>query len=81
MNIVNIVVTGDFVQMNNCGTSLASLASCTISVLFTPLGQGARFGDLFVTTNASSSPDRVQLSGSGCRWFSQTQSRFFLTSC
>ena len=81
MNIANILVTGDFVQMNNCGTSLASLGSCTISVLFTPLGQGARFGDLFVTTNASTSPDRVQLSGTGCRWFSQSQSRFFLTSC
>ena len=81
MNIPSIVVTGDFVQMNNCGTSLASLASCTISIIFTPLGQGARFGELILTSSATSSPDRIQLSGTGCRWFSQAQSRFFLTSC
>ena len=81
MNIPSIVVTGDFVQMNNCGTRLASLASCTISIIFTPLGQGARFGELILTSSATSSPDRIQLSGTGCRWFSQAQSRFFLTSC
>ncbi len=81
MTISSIVVVGDFVQSNNCGTSLASLASCTINVLFTPLGQGIRSGELIVTTSAASSPDRVPVSGTGCRWFSQSQSRFFLTNC
>lgn len=81
MNIVGIAITGDFLQVNNCGTSLASLASCTINVRFTPLGQGARGGELILTTNATTSPDRIPLSGTGCRWFSQTQSRLFLTAC
>jgi hypothetical protein len=67
--------------MSNCGTSLASLSSCAMSIAFTPLAQGNRFGELVFTTSAASSPDRVQLSGTGCRWFSQTQSRFFLTNC
>ena len=81
MNIVSIVAVGDFVQMNNCGSSLAPLATCTISIVFTPLLQGNRFGELILTTNATTSPDRIPLSGTGCRWFSQAQSRFFLTSC
>ena len=81
MNIVSVVAVGDFVQMSNCGSSLAPLASCTISIVFTPLLQGNRFGELVVTTNAATSPDRIPLSGTGCRWFSQAQSRFFLTSC
>ena len=81
LSIPSIVVTGDFIQTNNCGTSLASLATCTINILFTPLGQGVRFGEFVLTTSAATSPDRIQLSGTGCRWFSQAQSRFFLTSC
>jgi hypothetical protein len=81
MNIASIVVTGDFIQVNNCGISLASLASCTINILFTPLNQGNRIGEVIITTNAATSPDRVQVSGTGCRFFSQAQSRRFLTSC
>jgi DNA relaxase NicK len=81
MNIPGIVLTGDFVQTNNCGTSLAPLASCTINIYFTPLGQGVRFGELILNSSADTSPDKIQLSGTGCRWFSQAQSRFFLTSC
>ena len=77
----SIAVVGDFVQTNNCGASLAPQAVCTINILFTPLGQGPRFGELVLTTNAATSPDKIQLSGTGCRWFSQAQSRFFLTAC
>ncbi len=81
MNISGMLITGDFVQVNNCGTSLASLASCTISIFFTPLAQGNRIGEFVLTTSAATSPDRIQLAGTGCRWFSQSQSRFFLTNC
>jgi archaellum component FlaF (FlaF/FlaG flagellin family) len=81
LTFASIVAVGDFVQNNDCGTSLLPLASCTINVSFTPLATGARFGELVLTTNAPSSPDKVQLSGTSCRWFSQAQSRFFLTSC
>ncbi|MEQ1517196.1 MAG: choice-of-anchor D domain-containing protein, partial [Usitatibacteraceae bacterium] len=81
MNIAGIAATGDFLQVNNCGTSLASLASCTINVRFTPLGQGSRAGEIIINSNATTSPDRIPLSGTGCRWFSQSQSRLFLTAC
>ena len=81
MSIIGMLITGDFIQVNNCGTSLASLASCTISIFFTPLAQGNRIGEFVLTTSAATSPDRIQLAGTGCRWFSQSQSRFFLTNC
>ncbi len=77
----NIAVVGDFVQSNDCGASLAPQAVCTINIQFTPLAQGPRFGELVLTTNAATSPDKIQLSGTGCRWFSQAQSKFFLTAC
>jgi hypothetical protein len=79
--ISNIVVGADFLQMNNCAGALSSAASCTINVMFSPLGMGARSGELQVFSNAGGSPHKVTLSGTGCRWFSQAQSRFFLTTC
>ncbi len=81
LNISNIVLGPDFVQMNNCGGALGSAASCTINVQFSPLGTGPRSGDLQLFSNAAGSPHKVSLSGTGCRWFSQAQSRFFLTAC
>jgi hypothetical protein len=81
MSIAGILTTGEFIQSNACPATLASLASCTINVQFSPLGIGARSGELQITTNASGSPHRLPLSGTGCRWFSQAQSRLFLTSC
>ncbi|MBL8520007.1 MAG: choice-of-anchor D domain-containing protein [Betaproteobacteria bacterium] len=81
MTIASIVAVGDYTQMNNCGGSLAAQASCTINVAFNPLGLGSRSGELQIFTNAQGSPHRVLLSGTGCRWFSQPGSRFFLTAC
>ncbi len=81
MSISRIDVTGDFVQTNNCGTSLAPLASCTINIGFAPLGTGPLSGEFIVISNAATSPDRIQLGGTGCRWFSQSKSRLFLTVC
>lgn len=81
MSISRIDVTGDFVQTNNCGTSLAALASCTINIAFVPLGTGLLSGEFVLTSNAATSPDRIQLGGSGCKWFNQSKSRLFLTVC
>jgi len=63
--ISSIVVTGDFAQINTCGTSLAAAASCTLSVTFTPTASGSRTGSLTITDNAPSSPQIVSLGGSG----------------
>jgi hypothetical protein len=82
LEIRNIFSTGsDFTQMNSCASSLPTNATCLIAVTFVPLGMGVKAGELQIVTNAIESPHRVQLSGTGCRWFSQTSSRFFLTTC
>jgi len=81
LNIQNLFTVGDFVVTSACPGSLASGASCVINVLFGPLGIGRRTGELVLVTDAQGSPHRIALSGTGCRWFSQAQSRFFLNMC
>lgn len=56
---------GEFFETNNCGTSVAAGANCTITAMFTPAGTGARSATLSVTDNAAGSPQSVALSGSG----------------
>ena len=65
LTISSIVATGNFAQLNTCGSSLAAGASCTISVTFTPTVAGSRTGSLTITDNAASSPQVVNLGGSG----------------
>jgi hypothetical protein len=65
LSITKIATSGDFAQTNNCGTTLAPNASCTINVTFTPTAIGSRTGALSVTDNASGSPQSVSLSGTG----------------
>jgi len=52
-------------QTNNCGTTLAGGASCTISVTFDPNVSGGLNGALNVFYNAADSPAVVTLLGSG----------------
>jgi hypothetical protein len=62
------VTTGDFqvvAQTGSCGTSLAATASCVIAVAFTPTASGTRTGTLTVSTNGSSTPLLVPLTGTG----------------
>jgi hypothetical protein len=65
LSITGIQATGDFAQTNNCGTSLASLASCTISVTFTPTATGTRTGSITITDSAANSPQVITLTGTG----------------
>ena len=65
LTITSIQTTGDFSQTNNCGSSLAGGANCTINVTFTPTAMGSRTGTLSVNDNATPSPQTVSLSGSG----------------
>ncbi len=57
--------SGDFEQTNNCGTSLAAIGNCTISVTFTPQTVGARAAAIQITNNAFNSPQVIRLSGTG----------------
>jgi hypothetical protein len=65
LTITSIVASGDFAQTNNCGSTLASGASCTISVTFTPTAPGPRAGAITVADSAAGSPQMLPLSGNG----------------
>ena len=54
---------GDFAQTNTCGPSLIVGATCTITVSFTPTGQGIRKASLIITDSAPGSPQVVNLTG------------------
>jgi hypothetical protein len=65
LTISTISATTDFTQTNNCGSSLAAAASCTINVIFSPDSPGSLSGTLSVTDNATGSPQTVPLTGTG----------------
>lgn len=68
LNLV-VGITGtnsaDFSQTNNCGSTVAAGARCTVSVTFDPAAAGTRIGLLTFTDNAPNSPQSVSLSGIG----------------
>jgi len=55
----------DFMQSNNCGSSLAMKTTCTINVSFAPAAIGLENATLSIDDNASGSPQTVALSGTG----------------
>jgi len=66
--IQSLSVTGDFAIVsgsNTCGSSLAVAAACTLQIAFTPTTGGTRAGILTLVDNATSSPQRMQLVGTG----------------
>jgi hypothetical protein len=57
---------GDFAESaTTCLTTLAANESCTISVTFKPTAKGARSAVLDVTDSATTSPQTVNLAGTG----------------
>jgi trimeric autotransporter adhesin len=65
LNLTGITATSGFGVSHNCGSSVATGASCTLSVTFTPTGLGAAAGSVSVASNATGSPHAVSLSGTG----------------
>jgi len=65
LSISSITTSGDFSQINNCGSSVAAGAICTISVTFKPIAAGPRTGVLTTTDNASPATQTVSLKGLG----------------
>ena len=66
LNISGISSSGDFSQTNNCGTTLAGGASCSINVTFKPTATGNRTGMVTIADDAfGGSPQTVSLSGVG----------------
>jgi hypothetical protein len=65
LTISKIAVTGPFTQTNTCGTQVAAGGSCTFSVKFKPTTSGTLTGSVSITDNASGSPQKIALSGTG----------------
>lgn len=57
--------SGDFLQTNTCGASVAASSSCTITVTFKPTATGARSAGVSIIDNAAGSPQSIPLSGTG----------------
>jgi hypothetical protein len=64
---INIIGTNhfDFSETNNCGTSIAAKASCTITVTFKPTRTGSRKAMLNISDDGGGSPQEVELKGTG----------------
>jgi len=65
LKLSSITVTGDFLQTNNCGKRRAIGKSCTIEITFKPKAKGVRTGLMSIADNASVSPQKVHLKGTG----------------
>ncbi len=69
LTIASIAIAGanpsDFVQTNNCASSLAAGSSCSIYVTFTPASAASFSANLTVADNAAGSPQSTLLSGTG----------------
>ena len=63
--IDGIFDSADYSETDTCGTSLAPLASCTISVTFAPIIPGVITGAITIQDEASNSPQIVSLTGTG----------------
>jgi hypothetical protein len=69
LSLTSIALSGgqadDFTLSKTCGSTLASKASCTVSVAFKPVSAGTKSATLAITDNATGSPQKVALSGTG----------------
>jgi len=65
LNISSIATSANFQKIDNCGSTLAAGASCTITVMFTPSATGQLKGTISINNDATGSPQTVSLSGTG----------------
>ena len=64
LKISAVKLTGDFVQQNDCGTTLPIGQSCTIQVSFKPTTKNQRIGTLTLTDNAAAGSQAITLRAS-----------------
>ena len=69
LNISSIQLGGanaaDFSMTSNCQNVLAAKASCSISLVFTPSGGGARSASVIIADNLANSPQTITVGGTG----------------
>lgn len=65
LSLSSITVTGDFIEQNDCSKRLTIGASCTIEVQFQPQTKGLLTREITIKDNASATPQKVSLMGTG----------------
>lgn len=65
LSIASIAASANFQQTNNCGSTLAPAANCTIIVTFSPTTAGSLSGTISINDNAAGSPQTIPVSGTG----------------
>ena len=65
LTISSIQAGAGFAQTNDCGTSMAPNAQCTINVTFKPTAVQYYSSTLTITDSAANSPQVVSLTGNG----------------
>jgi hypothetical protein len=65
LTMAGIVNGGDAIQSNNCPSSLAPGASCSVNAMFTAGAIGKRSGTITIDSNAANNPQVITLSGTG----------------
>lgn len=65
LTISSFTMTDDFVAKNDCGSSLAIQASCTITVQFRPRSVGLHTGNVTILDNAKPPGQVIHLRGGG----------------
>jgi len=58
-------ISGDFTQTNNCGSKVPVNGNCKFQITFKPTALGVRNGTLKLTDSDSTSPQMVNLTGTG----------------
>jgi phospholipase C len=68
LTITSISEVGeDFIQTNTCPATLAPNANCKVTVKFTPLATGPRWGQINIVDSDPGSPHQVRLVGTGIK--------------
>jgi hypothetical protein len=65
VTVSSISITGAFSQTNNCPSTLGAGLSCQFQIVFKPTVAGTAHGILSVNDNATGSPQKVRLTGTG----------------
>jgi hypothetical protein len=65
LTIASVVASGDFAEMDDCVGTIAPGGTCTISATFAPTAAGPATGTIVLTDNATDSPQKVTLAGTG----------------
>ena len=65
LTISSIQISAPYAQTNNCGSSLAPNATCTVSVTFSPTAVKYYSLSLTITDSATNSPQAISLTGNG----------------